>query len=408
MATERTIFFAAFEPSGDILAARLMRELKGRDPSIRFVAFGGPEMAAEGAQLLETTTEHAKMALGALSEVQNHRRRLKVLTAWLKDNDIAALVPVDSPAANWSVCRMVRRHRPQAKVVHLVCPQVWGWAAWRVRRLRKLSDRVLCLLPFEPDWLGKRGVEGIFVGHPVFDATPEGGTPEAQDPPEVQNTAEAGGSLGEDDAALSPLPGDGLARLALMPGSRRSELEKNWPTMRGVFARLSGEVEGLRGVVTLRTAADIATLNAVAQELGDLPEGLVVVAGRTEEVLAWADVAFVKSGTSTLQVAARGVPMISFYNTSKAMWHGLARWLVSTTTFALPNLVSEWQGTGRVSAEFVPHFGQVAPLAEGLLPLLKDAALREKQRAALAGVSEAFAGVDFGDVAATALLALLD
>ncbi|XAL98454.1 hypothetical protein OT109_12800 [Phycisphaeraceae bacterium D3-23] len=387
--TSRTIFFAAFEPSGDILAARLMEELKRREPGIRFVAFGGPKMAAAGAELLETTTEHAKMALGALSEVQNHRRRLKVLAGWLKDNDIAALVPVDSPAANWSICKTVRKHRPKAKVVHLVCPQVWGWASWRVRRLRNLSDRVLCLLPFEPDWLGVRGVEGVFVGHPVFE---EG---------VAALDAEAGGAAHEDAA---PLPGDGSVKLALMPGSRRSELEKNWPTMQRVFAKLSQEVEGLRGVVTLRAESDRATLESVAKEAGDWPAGLSVVAGRTEDALAWSDVVFVKSGTSTLQVAARGVPMVSFYNVSKVMWQGLARWLVDTKTFALPNLVSEWQGVGRVSPEFVPHFGEEGPLYDALLPLLNDPAARKAQATALAGVAGAFAGVDFGDAAAAGFL----
>ncbi|MEM9414343.1 MAG: hypothetical protein AAGA29_02540 [Planctomycetota bacterium] len=389
----RTIFFAAFEPSGDILAARLMEELKQRDPSWRFVAFGGPKMAAAGAELLETTTEHAKMALGALSEVQNHRRRLKVLTAWLKKNEIAALVPVDSPAANWSVCRMVRRHRPKAKVVHLVCPQVWGWASWRVRRLERLSDRVLCLLPFEPDWLGERGVEGVFVGHPVFE----------------EGSAAPDGDLAlSGDGAAEALPSDGSVKLALMPGSRRSELEKNWATMQQVFVRLSKHVAGLRGVVALRTEADRATLESVAKRAGDWPAGLSVVAGRTEDVLAWSDVVFVKSGTSTLQVAARGVPMVSFYNVNKVMWQSLARWLVDTKTFALPNLVSEWQGAGRVSPEFVPHFGEEAPLYEALLPLLKDRAAREAQVAGLAGVAEAFAGVDFGAAAAAGFLEVVD
>jgi len=391
MPEPRTIFFAAFEPSGDILAARLMEELRRREPTLRFVAFGGPKMAAAGAELLETTTEHAKMALGALSEVQNHRRRLKVLTAWLKKNDIAALVPVDSPAANWSVCRMVRRHRPNANVVHLVCPQVWGWASWRVRRLEKLSDRVLCLLPFEPDWLGARRVEGVFVGHPVY----EGRAPEEATP------------------STEGLPTDAAVKLVLMPGSRRGELEKNWSTMRAVFAQLHAEVPGLRGVVALRDPADIKVLEAVDASADGgagrgLPDGMSVVAGRTEDALDWGDVVFVKSGTSTLQVAARGVPMVAFYNASKTTWKLLARWLISTETFALPNLVSEWQGDGRAVPEYIPHFGAADPLAEALLPLLVDPAAREAQRTALAKVGEAFAGVDFASAAADGFLEVVD
>jgi lipid-A-disaccharide synthase len=378
--------FAAFEPSGDILAARLMEELKRRDPTLRFVAFGGPKMQAAGAELLEQTTEHATIALGVLGEVQNHRRRLKVLGEWLAKNDLAALVPVDSPAANWSVCKQARRHRPSARIVHLVCPQVWGWATWRVRRLERLSDRVLCLLPFEPDWLAARRVPGVFVGHPVYE---HGGAP----PQPV--TAEG-------------LPIDASVKLALMPGSRRSELESNWPTMHAVCAQLHAEVPGLRGVVALRDPADRAVFDKVAAQAGGLPEGIDVVAARTEDVLAWADVAFVKSGTSTLQVAARGVPMVTFYNAGKAAWHLAGRWLISTPTFALPNLISEWQGDGRAVPEFMPHFGDPGPLADALRPLLTDPAARAAQRAALARVGTAFASVDFASASADSLLEALD
>lgn len=383
--TPRTIVFAAFEPSGDILAARMMEELRRRDPALRFVAFGGPKMQAAGAELLEQTTEHATIALGVLGEVQNHRRRLKVLGDWLLKNDIAALVPVDSPAANWSVCKQVRRHRPGAKVVHLACPQVWGWATWRVRRLERLSDRVLCLLPFEPDWLGSRSVPGVFVGHPVYE---HGGAPAGP-------------------VSLEGLPADAGVKLALMPGSRRSELESNWPTMHEVFSRLHAEVSGLRGVVALRDPADRAVFDKVADEAGGLPAGIDVVVARTEDALAWADVALVKSGTSTLQVAARGVPMVTFYNVSKAAWHLAARWLISTRTFALPNLISEWQGDGRAVAEFMPHFGEAGPLVEALRPLLADPAARAAQQADLARVGSAFTGVDFASASADGLMEML-
>ena len=385
----RTIFFAAFEPSGDILAARLMQELARRDPGVRFVGFGGPEMRAAGAELLEETTRHATVALGALGEVQNHRRRLKRLAGWLADHPIAALVPVDSPAANWSVCKQVRAAQPAAKIVHLACPQVWGWAAWRVRRLRKLSDRVLCLLPFEPEWLAKHGVPGVFVGHPVFE---QGGASPGTD---LDGLPEGGGS------------GGGGVRLAMMPGSRRGELMKNWPTMQRVLDHLHGEVDGLQAVVTLRDPADAEVLRGAAPTPVGTSGGYTVVAGRTESVLRWADVVLVKSGTSTLQVTARGVPMVAYYNVNRVAWHGLGRWLIHARTFALPNILGEWQGVGRVVPEFVPHFGAPEPLAEALLPLLTDAEARAAQRAALAGVAALFAGVRFAPAAADGLMELL-
>lgn len=384
----RTIFFAAFEPSGDVLAARLISELKRRDPSLRFTGFGGPKMQAEGAELIEVTTEHATIALGILGEIQNHRRRLKVMDDYLTKYKITALVPVDSPAANWSVCKRVRRHQPEAKIVHLVCPQIWGWATWRVRRLRKLSDKVLCLLPFEPGWLDERGVQGVFVGHPVFEDAPQVlDQPIADDLPKAQ--------------------GDNVVKLALMPGSRPGELKKNWPTMLDAFEQARRACPGLVGVVAARVVSDQNLLRQISAEVA-WPDNLHVVGGRTPEVLRWADSVLVKSGTSTLQVASLQKPMVVFYNVGPLQWHLLARWLIKARTFALPNVISEWQDGRRVVPEFVPNFGDPKPIAEALSHLITDSSVRGKQIAGLARVAEPFASVTFKDAAAGALLASID
>ena len=167
----RRVLVTAFEPSGDVLAARLVEGLRARWPGVEVFALGGPALEAAGATLLEETTGHALMGigLGLVSEARVLQRRKKLVRAWLREHEIDVLVPVDSPAANWSFCKMVRRDQPGAKVVHLVSPQVWAWASWRVKWLARLSDRVLCLLPFEPAWLGARGVEAVFVGHPLYE-----------------------------------------------------------------------------------------------------------------------------------------------------------------------------------------------------------------------------------------------
>jgi len=381
----RTIFFAAFEPSGDVLAARLIGELKRRDPALRFTGFGGPNMQAQGAELIEVTTERAvAMGDGFIGEVRTHLKRCGTMSAYLKDNAIAAFVPVDSPAANWALCKRVKKHQPQAKVVHLVCPQVWSWAQWRVRRLRNLSDLVLCLLPFEPGWLDEHGVAGVFVGHPVFE--------------------DAAGALNKPIADDLPKPTEPEAvRVALMPGSRRSELQMNWPTMIAAYNAVRAQHPQVHGVIAARVASDVETLRAVSAD-EPWPEGLDVVAGRTEAVLAWCDVALVKSGTSTLQVASLGKPLVAFYNLSPVKWHALGRWLVKSRTFTLPNIISEWQDGRRVVPEYVPHFGDPKPIAEELAQLVTDGVAREQQVKGLKRVAEAFAPVTFKDAAAEALL----
>ncbi|MEM1355302.1 MAG: hypothetical protein AAGH88_10515 [Planctomycetota bacterium] len=389
-AASRTILFTVFEPSGDTLAARLIRELKERDATLMFTGFGGPKMAEAGADLIQDTTDHASIGVsqGIVSEIAGHRARIRLLSQWLQHNDILAHVPVDSPAANWALCKQVRRHRPGARIVHLVCPQIWSWASWRIHRLRRLTDHVLCLLPFEPGWLRERGVKGDFVGHPLFE--------------------ESAKVLAEPiDAGLPSVGTDGI-RLALMPGSRPGELRLNWETMLRVYLEAERRVPGLVGVVAARKAEDRAVLERIAEQSGlAWPDSLTVEPGRSTEVMHWSDVVLVKSGTSTLQVASMGKPMVAFYNLERWKWHGVARWLIHSRTFVLPNIISEWQGAGRVVTEFVPHFGDPEPIGEALLPLLSDSSARKAQVDGLKRVAGAFAGVDFAQAAADTFLQAL-
>ena len=241
--TPKPLLFTAFEPSADVLAARLITELKRRDPQQTFVGFGGPQMEAAGCELLEETTGHAKMGVGVAiaAEGKTLLRRKADLARWLGEHDIAGHVPVDSPAANWSMCRATRKVRPQATIVHLVGPQLWAWAEWRIGRLRKLTDHVMCLLPFEPDWFGSRGVPGTFVGHPLFREATEAQA--AMDANPVQLIDDAGAPL----ATGSPT-------LALLPGSRATEIDQNWPVMLAVFNALRHRHPGMVTVIGAASA----------------------------------------------------------------------------------------------------------------------------------------------------------
>lgn len=375
LTTPRAILFTAFEPSGDALAALLIRRLKQADPSLQVHALGGPKMQAAGAELIETTTEQAKMLLGAATEAGTHLKRLRRLKRWLAEHRIDALVPTDSPAANWSICGLIRKHQPHAAIIHLVCPQVWAWATWRIHRLRRLTDHVLCLLPHEVDYLREHDVSGTFVGHPLF-------------PPAAL------------DASVE-LPASSGPKLALLPGSRSKEIAMNWPPMLEVFKQLAAAHPGLTGVVAARTAADIARVQAAA---GPIPDAVTIRPAVTDEVIAWSDAALVVSGTATLQVAARRKPMVTLFTMNRLVVHTLARALVKARTFALPNLVAESMGMDRVVPEFVPHVGPAEPIAAALSPLLTDSAARAAQVAAFERIAERFESVRFEEAAAAVLL----
>lgn len=386
MDAPRAILFTAFEPSGDHNAAAVIAALRELSPRTRVYAMGGRRMAAAGAEVLEQTTDRAVMLLDAGAEAWRHHRRVGRLRRWLRGHAIDVLVPVDSPAANWGICRLVRRVQPATRIVHLSAPQIWAWAGWRIHKMRRLSDHVLCLNPFEPAWFEQRGVPASFVGHPLF--SPERPMPTLH---------------------REGLP-TGRPRLALIPGSRRKEIRANWPTMLAAFVELRrrhGELAALAAALDEPTEATLARMNRRLTG-GDVdaagwPQGLGVRTGRIDTVLDWCDAALVVSGTATLDVTVHRRPMVVMYNFSRLL-HALGRRLVTTRTFSLPNLIAESQGLGRVVPELVPHFGQVEPVVAALEPLLCDEAARRRQSAALERVAQPFAGIHYGAAAARRLL----
>jgi len=379
------LLFSSFEPSGDALAAQIIATLIRSRPDLRVYALGGAQMQAAGAELLEHTTQHGSMFLDTLRQAWAHRQRLKRLRQWLDTHPLTALIPVDSPAGNWSICRTVRETQPQARIIHLVAPQLWAWAPWRIRRLRRLTDHVLCLLPFEQPWLTDRGVPCTFVGHPAFDPAPLA----------VDST----------DASLP----SGSPRLALLPGSRRGEIIRNWPTILSTFVRLCQRHENLAGVVAVLDDRTEALLREVTAGLPrtDWPDRLTLVTGRTDSVLDWCDAALVASGTITLQVAARLKPMVVMYNMSRFS-AVVAACVVATRTFTLPNLVSEWAGLGRAVPELVPHFGAVEPVVNEVDRILTDETTARRQVEILTEVVARFNHRCFAEDAPRELLAALN
>ncbi|MEM1208144.1 MAG: hypothetical protein AAGI54_02645 [Planctomycetota bacterium] len=386
-----TILVTAYEPSGDALAAGVIAELRRRRPELAVVAMGGSRMAEAGARLIEHTTSRAAMLTDAVKEIGEHRRRTAVLRAWMREHRPALVVPTDSPAANWATCAMTRQLYPDVPVIHLAGPQLWAWAPWRVHKMRRLSDGVLCLLPFEPDWFQSRGVPARFVGHPIFDRLRD-------HPPVPLHWPDADPS---NDAPAT--------RLALLPGSREKEIARNLPDMLRAVAQLNDEGHAVRPLIALHDEARRAMAAGLAQVIPTHKAPAPIVVGKTPEALAAADAVLTVSGTATLQVAAQRKPMAIVYRVSGWQWRLVGRWIVKTRTFTLPNLIGRHLGLGdRVCPELVPHFGGPRPIAEALRNLLTDPEMRNRQADAFGAIAAAYADVRFADAAASALLDALD
>lgn len=338
--TSPAILFTAFEQSGDTLAAPIIRELKRRDPGLGLYACGGSQMEEAGAVLLDRTVDIAVMGLGALSRSLAFRRLVKRLKQWAGEHRLVAHVPVDSPAANFPLARVMRRSG--ARIVHLVAPQVWAWGRWRIGKLRRLTSVVMCVLPFEEQWFTQRRVPAKFIGHPSINRSID---------------------LAELRQQTHGLP-VGAPRLALFPGSREQEVRANTRLLADVYTELQGRHAGLRGVVV---AANPHLATIIRRKIGVFPVGLHMITGSADTVITWCDLALAVSGTITLDITLQRKPMIGLYKTGWISWL-LAKLVLRTPYKLLPNIIAERE----VVPEFVPHAGGPMPIVDQATRFLLD------------------------------------
>lgn len=397
--TRSGILFTAFEPSGDDHASIVIAELKRLYPTLPIYAWGGRKMEAAGATIVERTGQSAVMGVPGLGKILEHVRINHRIEDWLETHRVAMHIPVDSPDANFPICAMAKDRG--MRVVHLVAPQLWAWREGRIKKLRRLTDLVLCLLPFEEQWFMSRGVPARFVGHPLFSEHVD----HAEIAPRV--------------AQLATQLGPGTPRIALMPGSRPVEIRRSLPPLIDAFVRLRADFPNLRAVFPVTTEAVreqlleripklLAANGSPAATIGTsgLPKGLSIVVGDTDTAVAWCDLAIVASGTVTLQVARQNKPMVTFYCFSrfwKLPYSLLGRLLFKTRYFTLPNLIAG----APIVPELVPHFGTGQELAVGVYRLLRQPNFADDQRAALAAVCAKFANHHAGTESAIAIGSML-
>ena len=241
------IFISAGEPSGDLHAANLIRSLRGRVPDAQFVGFGGSKMAEAGASLLFPLVDLAVMwFLNVLLNLLTFIRLIFEADRYFRDRRPDAVVLIDYPGLHWWIARRAKARG--IPVFYFVPPQLWAWAGWRVKKVRKYVDQVLCSLPFEPAWYQARGVEGaVYVGHPYFDEL-------ADRPLDEGFLAEQRGQPGE--------------IVAILPGSRTQEVLRNLPDMLRAAKELSRQRPGVRFAVACLHGRHKAMAERIIAESG--------------------------------------------------------------------------------------------------------------------------------------------
>lgn len=351
----REVLIIAGEASGDLHAAGFAEALARRRPDLALAGIGGEQMAAAGVELLERTDRLAVMGFAeVLRQVPQHWALLRTLRRRLESGRVALLVVIDYPGFNMKVAAAAAA--ANVPVLYYITPQVWAWGAGRLHTLSKIVDKAASILPFEESLLRSHGIDATFVGHPLLDrARSLPGREEAR-----AALASQGVTLGPDE----PL-------LALFPGSRAQEIARHLSDFVHVARVLEERLPGLRVVVSVAPT--------IAIDPAHCPYPQVRSASFT--VLRAADAALCKSGTTTLEAAVAGCPLVVAYRTST--WtYAIARRLVKIPHIGLVNVVA-----GRaVAPEFVQDALEPTRVADVLEPLL-DRASPERARM-LEGLAE--------------------
>ncbi|HUG41051.1 MAG TPA: lipid-A-disaccharide synthase [Longimicrobiales bacterium] len=353
MAPAPTIFLSAGEPSGDLHGAAVARALRRRWPDARLLGLAGPRMETEG---VEPIVPFERLAVMGFVEVARHlpfflgllRRTAKIL----EERRVDLVIPIDYPGFNLRLARAAAAR--DVPVLYYIAPQVWAWHRSRAARLATTADRLAVILPFEEEIFREHGARVRFVGHPLTSR---------QEP--VQEREPLCRALALDPARRI---------LALFPGSRLQEVERH----------LEPFTEAARRVVDARwhvqpVVARSPDVDPAAYAASPFP---MTTDGRS--LLAHAHAALVKSGTTTLEAALAGVPMVIAYRTHPATFW-LARRLVRVEHVGLANLVAG----RRVAPELLQEEATPGALAAALLPLVDEGPARSAALEGLRGVREA-------------------
>ncbi len=354
------IFFCAGEPSGDVHAANLIRQLRARCRSFEAVGYGGPRMAAVGCRLHADLTELAVMWFGrALANLHKFWDLAGKADRYFRHHRPAAVVLVDYPGFNWWIAWRAKIHG--IPVFYYTPPQIWAWATWRAKKMRRLSDHVLCSLPFEEDWFRQRGCNATFVGHPFFDEVREHRLDES--------------FLEAQRRWPGPL-------VTILPGSRTQEVLHNLPWFLKAAGLVRQAVPDVRFAVAAfkpKQAEMAREMISAARATGEIGKSAIeVFCGRTPELMSLATCCMACSGSVSMELLYYTKPTVVHYWISRFAYAVQKRFR-RVKYITLVNLLS----TGELYPEDLSPYDPSQPDAEKVL--FPEYLASEDKSAAVAG-----------------------
>lgn len=313
------VALVAGESSGDLLGAGLIREIRARIPTATFEGIAGPAMIAAGCERLADSESLAVMGLiEPLTEIPGlWRLRRSLIRRW-RESPPDVFVGIDAPDFNFGLEKALRKSG--IRTAHYVSPSIWAWRSGRIKTIRKASDRVLCILPFEKKIFDEQGIDAVFVGHPKADQL----------------------SNGIDAAAARDRLGIGAGPLvAVLPGSRKSEVDRLGPIFVSAAAILASGDERLRFVTPIATPRLRPLIEQQIAAAG-MQDRFTLFDGDSLQAMAAADVVLLASGTAALESALLCKPTVAAYRIGEISARILQFFgLIKASYFTLPNLLTE-------------------------------------------------------------------
>jgi lipid-A-disaccharide synthase len=376
----------AGEASGDLLAAELVSALRGKLPDAKFFGAGGAKMAAAGVELAFDLTQHSVIGISdVLKNYFKFRRLFNQLLALAIERKPDVVIGVDYGGFNLRFGHAVKeyvRNNPfskwNPKIVQFVSPQVWASRPGRANLLAADYDLLLSIFPFEKDWYAQRvpKLRVEFVGHPMI------------------------GRFTNDDLRFTSESAKGASivnrksQILLLPGSRKSELQRHLPVMLAALKTIQEKIPAAKAKMVLPNPA----LVSLAKSLG---ANLEIQIGELPWALAEADVAIASTGTVTMECAFFGVPTVTLYKTSWLTYQ-IARRIITVKSLTMPNLLAG----ETVYPEFVQQDAMPENLSRAALELLQDESRRAKIKSQLTKIVSSLGEPGAAGRAATAILSL--
>ncbi len=369
------IFISAADMSAERHAAKLVQAVRRLRPNATFIGVGGEQLADQGVELVAHVVGQSAMTYEAFGKIGYFLKVIHRVGQAMKYSEFDAAVFMDSPALHFPMARKAKHYHIPS--LYYIAPQVWAWARHRRKKLRRLIDKVACVLPFEQKLFRGYGIDATYVGCPLLD--------------DFRNW---------DKSKMTQLQ-TGQPTLALLPGSRAHEVQALMPAMITIAKRVREQWPQARFIIP---AANEAILQTISDLLGTDSADFHLSCGIVHQAIEASDLCVAASGTATLEIAAYGKPMVVMYHVNPVLWKLVGWWLVPQRPMCLVNILA-----GRVIVpEFMPWYGSVEPVVDKVLELLADPQELTQISHRLLEITKPLKQGNSADAAAKMLLQLVD